>query len=118
MVDHKPVAQIPDRQFIYSDAELALIKAAFADNEPLLKLLRKVFIPMHDVNAPIGQMTDMFMDFKAREIPMDELKAIIVGKQDLVQHLDRGLIILKAIAGTKTETLEETKKRLTSDSSK
>jgi len=79
-----------------SDEELRLLKSVFADNDALLKLLRKVFLPELSPDAVIN----------------------IKARNQLIQHIEMQLITLKHLAGIKKESVEETKERLKRDSAK
>jgi hypothetical protein len=177
-----------------TDTELTLIKNAFADNDELLKvvrkaffqmeltdediknlsvlgndamlsLLRKIFLPEIDAYMPIGQNIDLWMtiDVKEKEpykvlwelqgrakvidaveaglarvkIPYKEGREGIrtftpnllpslpeatmvdlIARNTIITHVEQQLFQLKVLAGMKQETVEETKTRLSKDSSK
>lgn len=109
--------------YIYTDFELELLKKTFADNEPLLKLLRKVFLPrMSDSQADIGGMTsDIILsdDLKVQNYPSVEQAMIgIQAHAKALQHIESTLWKIKTLAGQKNETVAELKKRLEKDSTK
>jgi hypothetical protein len=101
-----------------TDAELSLIKMLFADNDVALKLLRKIFLPEITADAPIGQNIDLWMTLKVEGVPMEEAIINLKARNTVIQHLEMCLNQLKVLAGTKTESVEETKDRLAKDSSK
>lgn len=177
-----------------SEAELGLIKTTFADNEDLLKAIRKVFwqapldvidsqliegirknksvlkvlrkliLPELEGNAPIHQVIDLWMtleikgktpemvaiDAKARALLIEyldqQLKEIegnkvdgrilfsslvdiknrpaeavyvdLVARNTLLSHIEQQINQLLVLAGTKEETVEETKERLLKNSAK
>lgn len=108
---------------MYSDNELALIKLTFAENEPLLKLLRKVFLPnITDSSADIGGVaTDIGVhpDYDLKNYPTIEQAMIgIQAHTKALQHLQGCLFNLKMLAGMKNETVEELKARLEKNSNK
>lgn len=109
--------------YIYSEGELELLKSHFADNEELLKLLRKVFLPrMSDSAADIGGMTSdvaMHPDLQVKNYPTLEQAMIgIEAHSKSLQHVEKCLWQIKMLAGQKNETVAETKKRLEKDSAK
>ena len=109
--------------FRYSDAELELIKQTFADNEPLLKLLRKVFLPIiTDTAANVGGMAEdigLHPDFDIKSYPNVEIAAIALNARLLaLKHVNDTLVKLKMLAGMSKETVEQTKKRLEQNSAK
>ena len=57
-------------QMRITDAELSLIKMTFAENELLLKTLRKFFLPELDPTVPLGQNIDLWMTVKVDDMDM------------------------------------------------
>lgn len=105
-------------QMRITDAELSLINNTFAGNDPLLKLLRKIFLPELDPKAPLGQNIDLWMTLKIDDMPMEQALVNLKARNTVISHIDQQLIQLRTLAGFKKETLDETKKRLEADSSK
>jgi len=106
------------KQMRITDAELKTIKHTFADNDHLLKVLRKVFLPEIDPNAPIGQTIDLWMTLKTDDASPDQLVINLKARNLLITHIEQQLMQLKFLAGKKDETVEETKNRLSKNSSK
>jgi len=112
-----------ENQFFYTDYELELIKSTFADNEPLLKLMRKVFVPRYlDTAADIGGLKDdvnMFPEFDVTKYPsIEQAQISFQARMLMLNHTENSLLRLKVLAGEKKETVEQTKARLVKDSSK
>lgn len=105
-------------QMRITDAELSIIKGLFAENEPALKLLRKIFLPELDPTAPIGQNIDLWMTIKVEDMDAEAALINIKARNTLISHVEQQLMQLKTLAGFKKETVEETKDRLAKDSSK
>lgn len=176
---------------MYSDKEIELIKATFAENDFLLKAVRKLFFGiglsefeketiidtfknkevvevlrrkvygLNNFDTPIGQLSDfwigaekqifgatpeavkqtirskdkvlsMFIQaFELLENPDgekinieynvdedDELGVGLIARNLYMQAVETALLTIKTIAGQKSETIEETVKRLTQDSAK
>ena len=101
-----------------TDAELGLIKMAFADNDVLLKTLRKVFLPEITADAPIGQQIDLWMTVKIEDLSPEDVIINLKARNTLIQHLEMCLQQLKVLAGSKEESVEDTKARLAKDSAK
>lgn len=104
----------------FTDEELSLLKNTFKDNEKLLKLLRKVFLPEYDPEAPLGQTVDrlwMGLDMLAQMSPHDRELAILVHLK-LNNHVERQLIQLDALAKQEAESEEAKAKRIKKDSAK
>lgn len=171
----------------YTDDELNLLKATFAEDlplvyilrkvmlqlplteaeelrwhntfksEPLNALMRKIFLPEIDGDAPIGQVIDLWMTVNLENKMPDEEKSLINSRKIVIDYLDGQLNILSGeaqdgnklltdfdvlnadelrarntiishienqlsqifgLAGFKSETPEETLKRLNQNSSK
>ena len=105
-------------QMRITDAELAIIKSLFAENEPALKLMRKIFLPELDPNAPIGQNIDLWMTVKIEDMDKEAALVNLKARNTLISHVEQQLMQLKVLAGLKKESVEETKERLAKDSSK
>lgn len=184
-----------DQQFIFSDAQLSLIKNTFGENDPLIYAVRNVLLqfpltndqrnllktamkpevievlkirilPSIQPTFPLGQIPSLLttltkhlealdvdlmaplFDAKVKEIAyleqqfrkledLDTPEMILLsdmgnlmGKNEyqryvdttaylfLLGYIDPSLNMIKVIAGTKTETVEEAKTRMTRNSSK
>jgi len=105
-------------QMRITDAELSLIKITFADNEVLLKLLRKVFLPEISADAPLGQNIDLWMTVKIEDMTPEQALINLKARNTLISHIEMCLQQLNILAGIKTESVEQTKERLKKDSSK
>ncbi len=105
-------------QMRINDAELDMLKRHFADNDELLRIMRKIFLPEIDPNAPVGQVIDLWMTVDIKDKTPDEAYAHLVARNLLISHLDQQLNQIKVLAGQKAESVEETKERLLKNSSK
>ena len=106
------------RQMRFTDDELNLIKTTFGDNERLLKLIRKVFLPEFDPNAPLGQMIDIWMTIPIKELSPEQAYQLIAARNELVSHVDQQLIQLSVLANTEAKTVEELKAERKTNSTK
>ena len=109
----------------YSEEELSLIKNTFAENEELLKtlrkffwqfsldpiqleeikkisaqkelvkLLRKTFLPFLEPDAPFQQVIDLWMTIKLEGITPENAHPIIQSREKLIQYLDQQLKYLE-----------------------
>lgn len=107
-----------NKEMRISDIELSLIKNTFADNDQLLKIMRKVFLPEITGDTPIGQSIDLWMTVKVEDMSPEEAIMNLKARNTVIQHLEMCLMQLKVLAGQKDETIEQTKERLKKDSSK
>lgn len=104
----------------YSDQELELIKRTFADNEEMLKairkvflqlplsaversllltiksdeiqtILRKAFLPEIDGDAPFNQVVDLWLTLDLNNKEPDEAAILIKAREKLIAYLDQQL---------------------------
>lgn len=101
-----------------NDDELRLIKNTFAENDDLLKLLRKCFLPEIMPKAPLGQNIDLWMTLDIQKQTAEEAIINLKARNSLIQHVETTLQMLSALAGLKEETVEQTKEKLKKNSSK
>ena len=91
----------------FTDGELELIKQTFKGNEILLKLLRKVFLPEYDPEAPIGQVVNLWTNIPVNGVSAELAIRNIQVRQDLIMHVESQLVQLQVLANIKEETMEE-----------
>lgn len=101
--------------------ELALIKSTFRGNKTIFKVLKKLLLPsIFDQDMPVEELgNDVWLvgrDYSA--IPNDEVKSIVLARQEAIKFICGGLVKLRVIAESKTETPEEVALRRKSDSTK
>jgi hypothetical protein len=101
-----------------TDADLSLLKNTFAENEHLIKLLRKIFLPEITADAPIGQNLDLWMTIKLEDLTPEQIAINVKARNTVIQHVESCLSQIKILAGQKTETVEQTKENLKKNSSK
>ena len=102
-----------------SQEEVRLIQATFKGNEKLLKVLRKLMLPSaFDPELPIEEMMgDVWMvDKDFSQLPVGEIKAIVLARQDAIKFILGGLIKLKVISNSVAETPMEAAARRSMDS--
>lgn len=104
-----------------SEEEMSLIKSTFKDNPRLLNVLRKVMLPtVGDPSLPIEEISNdawlAMRDWAA--IPMEEAKALMVGRQEAIKFVAGGIIKLKMLANATEESPYQKALRKKQDSSK
>jgi len=102
-----------------SQDEVRLLQATFRGNEKLLKVLRKLMLPSaFDPELPIEEMMgDVWMvDKDFSQLPVGEIKAIVLARQDAIKFILGGLIKLKVIANSVAESPMEAAARRSMDS--
>jgi len=106
------------RQMRISEIEIDLIKKTFRDNEKLLKLLRKIFLPELDPDVPLGQNIDLWMTVPIGQTSTENAVINIMARNQLIQHVESQLIQLNILANTDAKSLAEVKERMSKDSAK
>lgn len=107
-----------NEQMRFAEDELKLIKTVFSKNEPLLKLLRKVFLPSYDPKSPFGQGVDLWMTVDVRQMTPDQAYTRLLARNELIMHVEQQLLQLQALANMKVESEEEKEVRKQKDSTK
>lgn len=90
-----------------TEDERDLLRATFKGNDKLLKLLRKLFLPELDPDAPIGQNIDLWMTVPVKEMDPMQAQVNILARNSLIMHLEQQLVQISILANQKAETPEE-----------
>lgn len=98
--------------------EIALIQRTYKDNEPLLRLLRKMFLPEIDPNAPIGQLIDLWMTVKVDDVSPEDALINIKARNQLIMHLDQVLMQFNLISKMEPVNPEEVVAKVKKNSTK
>lgn len=98
--------------------EIKLIQATFRNNEPMIRLLRKIFLPELDPTAPIGQMIDLWMTVETKDQGIEQQLINLKARNTLITHVDQQLMTLALIAKMEEETPEEAKIKVKANSAK
>lgn len=106
------------KQMRFTEEELDLIQRTFKGNEKLLKLMRKVFLPEYDPDAPLGQVIDLWMTVPVKEMTPNDAMVNILSRNALISHVEMQLQQLNLLAGVDAKTEEEIKEKLKKDSAK
>lgn len=105
-------------QMRFTDDELEIIRKTFGENEFLLKLLRKVFLPELDPKAPIGQMIDLWMTVDVKDKSPEEIAVALLARNEVIRHVDQRLIELSLLAKQAPLSEAQVKEKARKDSSK
>lgn len=109
--------KVPER---ITEEEKDVIRKAFGD-ERVLPILKKVLLPYYaDEDTPI-EMTGADAFVMGRDwasMPAEEVKPLVVARQDTINWIGGGLTLIKNWLNTPQETEEERAKRLKQNSSK
>lgn len=101
-----------------TEEELHLIQSTFKDNDKLLKLLRKVFLPEYDADAPLGQVIDLWMTVDLANLSPRDAEIRIWARNMLITHIEGQLMQLNLLSNMKDESPEDRAKRIKADSSR
>jgi hypothetical protein len=109
-MEHKPsrLADVinykPDSYL--TEEDIALIRDTFRNNERLIRVLRKIFLPSVGDNAlPLEELgKDMWLNMDFAQMANDEIKPIVLARQDAIKFIMGALIQLKVIANTDLES--------------
>lgn len=107
-----------EKQKRFTDEELNIIKGLFKDNEKGLKVLRKVFLPTYDFNAPLGQVVDLWMTVPQTDLTPEYAYVNWKARNQVITHIEQQLIQLSVLANEKEETEEEKKLKAEKNSTK
>lgn len=107
---------------LFSKEKIKLAKSLYGgENNENLQFLREVFLPsLLDSKVPIEfGANDMWMDIDFKGIPNEEVKSIVLARQDTIKWIIGSLLRLKNLANTPDEeTPQEREVRLKKDSLK
>lgn len=106
------------KQMRITPEEMAIIRTTFKGNDALLKVLRKVFLPEIDPNAPLGQIVDLWMSLNLKDLTSEQALVKIEARNTLILHVEQQLIGLRSMADSVDETPAEATARLKKDSTK
>lgn len=98
--------------------EMELIRNTFANNEPLLRLMRKIFLPEIDPKAPIGQIVDLWMTVDIKDMTPEEAYLNLKARNTLITHVDQQLMSLYLISQTPSPKESEVKVKVDKNSLK
>ena len=103
----------PDTYLTEGDVEL--IRNTFKDNPRLMRVLRKVFLPsVGDGDMPVEEIgSDVWLNMDFSVMQQEEIKPIVLARQDAIKFIAGGIIKLKMIAnsGTPSPMSEEVRKQ-------
>jgi hypothetical protein len=105
-------------QMRYTEEEINIMRATFHGNEKLVKLLRKVFLPTLDPEAPLGQMVDLWMTLPVtHETPAEDVKVAVIARNQIIAHVEGRLMELTVLSQA-IKSPEEVTAGLKKDSTK
>lgn len=114
-MDKKPPYELPLR---ITKEDKQLLRQAFRGNDALMKVMIKMFLPTgFDPDLPVEYISDIWGDRDFAAIPNDEVKAIVLARQDLIKYVRGTLSQIKLYANTVEETADDVMKRIQKNSS-
>lgn len=106
------------QQMRFTQEEISLIKSTYGNNDELLKLLRKVFLPELNPELPLGQMIDLWMTIPVDQMTPEQALINLKARNTVIGHIEAQLMQLKILANEKDLTPEEVAKKIIKDSGK
>ncbi len=107
-----------ENQSRFTEDELRTIRDTFKNNESLLKLIRKFFLPPIDHDSPMGFLIDVYGSIPADGLPDSQVATMVRARNQLLNHMNRMFMELEILANMKDETLKEKAAREKKDSAK
>ena len=86
---------------LFSKEEVAQLRATFGGQDNVnMDLLRRIFLPsLFDKDVPVEYgANDMWMDRDFASIPQEEVKAIVLARQEVVKWVAGSLIRIRQMA--------------------
>ena len=99
-----------EQKMRFTDEELELLRNTFGGNEVLVKLMRKMFCPEVDLNAPIGQVIDIYSSVQTDGKKPEEIAVAVMARNFLWRHLEQCLMELTILANNTREDLDAMRK--------
>jgi hypothetical protein len=98
-------------QMRITEEEQELIKSTFKNNESLLKLLRKMFLPELDPDAPVGQMIDLYRTILTKDREPQQIAVDLTARNMVIDHVENVLLQLLLISKQESTTPEQMKEK-------
>lgn len=108
---------VPDR---ITQEDKEILRVAFG-NEKVFPILKKIFIPHYSDESTPFEMTGADAFLQGRDwhaMPQDEVKALVVAREDTIKWLGGALTYIKTLVNEKEETPENRAARREKDSTK
>ena len=102
-------------QMRITEDEQKLIKSVYGNNPALVLLLRKMFLPEIDPQAPIGSAIDLWMTMKLEDLSPEDALVNIKARNLLISHIDQRLMEISLLSKVNEETEDQKKARLKKD---
>lgn len=95
--------------------EQDLIQVTFKNNEKLLKLMRKMFLPELDPNAPFGQMIDLYRTIQTKDRTPEDIAQELTARNMVIDHVEQVLMQLWIISMQEQQTPSQLKEKIKKD---
>lgn len=114
----KKTGQSNGSQMRITPEEIDILKATFRNNENLLKVMRKMFLPELDPTAPLGQMLDLWMTVSIKDKTPEEAYIELLARNSLIAHVDQVLLQIGLLVKMDDVTPEQVIAKAKADSAK
>lgn len=118
MNTQKAPGQARGSQMRVTDEEISLIKSTFKNNEALLKLMRKMFLPELDPQAPFGQMIDIYHTIQTKDRNPEDIAVELMARNMVIDHTDNVLTQLWILSMMEEATPAQVVAKAKADSAK
>jgi hypothetical protein len=101
----------------FTEAEMLQLKGMFGGEDLTnIKLLRKLFLPSYEADAPLQQNIDLWMTINLNDMTPEEALVRIYARNEVISHVEQRLNQIQILANATVETPEERDARLAKDS--
>lgn len=114
----QPVGQARGSQMRITEEEINLIRSTFKNNESLLKLMRKMFLPELDPKAPFGQMIDIYHTIQTKDRNPEDIAVELMARNMVIDHTDNVLTQLWILSMSEETIAAEVVAKAKQDSAK
>lgn len=97
------------QQMRFTQGELELIKNTFMGEHGMavLKVLRKVFLPEYDPQAPLGQAFDLWMTIDIKTMHPQDAYTHLLARNQIITHIEQQLIQLQMLGSMESKLTPE-----------
>lgn len=98
------------QQMRITQEEIQLLRSVFKDNELLVRLMRKIFLPELNAAEPIGQTLDLWMTIPVDNLTPEQALINLKARNSLIAHVEQCLNTIKILASSTEADFEALKK--------
>ena len=103
-------------QMRITEEEQEIIKSTFKNNDALVKVLRKMFLPELDPQAPVGQMIDLYRTISTKDRDPRDIAVELTARNMVIDHVENVLMQMWLLSMQEVQTPEQLKESLKKNS--